>query len=278
MDYLELDITLDPIIPWREVLISQLAEIGFESFTEEKHGLKAYIPEKEFNENSLGALLSPARAMDVNIDYTTNVIKHQNWNAKWESDFSPVKVDNDLVIKAPFHNIEESFRFEILIEPQMSFGTGHHDTTYLLCKNMLQMDWTDKKVLDVGTGTGVLAILAQFLGASAIVGTEIDPGSFENAIDNVKKNNVESIELLPVDIDAVTTKDFDVIIANINKNVLKRHLPFYKEKIKKNGILMMSGFFASDIDELNEHAVANDFALVKQYTQNEWAVVKYKKN
>jgi ribosomal protein L11 methyltransferase len=159
----------------------------------------------------------------------------------------------------------------------MSFGTGHHDTTYLLCKTMLEMDWAGKKVLDVGTGTGVLAILAQFLGASTIVGTEIDPGSFDNALENVEKNHVTSIELLALDIDAVTFDGFDVILANINKNVLKRHLPFYKEKLKKNGILMMSGFFASDIEELKEHAAQHGFEILNKYVQNEWAVVKYKK-
>jgi ribosomal protein L11 methyltransferase len=277
MDYLELDITVEPILPWREVIISQLAEIGFESFTEEKKGLKAYIPHDSFDEEEFGAVLSQARTMDATIDYEKKFIKHQNWNARWEADFEPVKVGTDLVIKAPFHDIKEDFRYEILIAPQMSFGTGHHDTTYLLCKEMLNMNWEGLKVLDVGTGTGVLAILAQFLGASEVMGTEIDHGSYENAVSNIAKNNASSIALLEADIESVPKVDFDVIIANINKNVLKRHLPFYKEKVKQDGVLMMSGFFASDVDELNENAEKNDFELMEKFVRNEWAVVKYKK-
>lgn len=278
MDYIEIDIIINPIHPWRDVLIGQLADIGFESFTEEKKGLKAYIAQKDFEEQNFGAILSQAKSQDASIEYQINIIKHQNWNAKWEEDFEPVKIGDKLIIKAPFHNIKEAFLHEIVISPQMSFGTGHHDTTYLLCEEMLNMTWTNLKVLDVGTGTGVLAILAQFLGAKEVMGTEIDQGSYENALFNIQNNGCSSIELFESDIDAVPKEGFDVIIANINKNVLKRHLPFYTKKIKSNGILLMSGFFASDVSELNEYAMRQGFSIIEEFIRNNWAVVKYKKN
>jgi ribosomal protein L11 methyltransferase len=277
MDYIELEIKVDPILPWREVLITQLAEIGFESFTEEKEGLKAYIPNSAFNNDEFGAILSQARALDATIEYEENLIKHQNWNAQWESGFEPVVVDNQLIIKAPFHSLTEQYPVEIIIAPQMSFGTGHHDTTYLLCKAMLAMEWKETKVLDAGTGTGVLAILAQFLGANRVMGTEIDKGSFENAQDNLLLNNCSDIALFFADIKDVPHDGFDVIIANINKNVLKNHLPYYGEKIREGGTLLMSGFFETDIDELNESASQVGFSLLEKFVQQNWAVVKYAK-
>ncbi len=278
MDYIELDIKVNPLLPWREVLITQLAEIGFESFTEEKEGLKAYIPHDAFDNDKFGAILSQARALDATIEYEENLIKHQNWNAQWESDFEPVIVDDQLIIKAPFHSISEPFPLEIIIAPKMSFGTGHHETTYLLCKAMLAMNWEGTKVLDVGTGTGVLAILAQFLGAEKVMGTEIEKGSFENAQDNLVLNNCSDIPLFCADIEDVPHEGFDVIIANINKNVLKTHLPYYAKKIRNSGTLLMSGFFETDIDELNESASQVGFSMIEKFVQQNWAVVKYAKN
>lgn len=277
MDYVELRVKLKPFQPWAEILTSQLAEQGFESFTEEIDELCAYIPEKDWSEKCLdNTLLKTHQELDSSWNH--RVIESQNWNAAWESEFQPVSVEDILLIYAPFHEVNTSYKYTIEIQPQMSFGTGHHQTTWLLAKRLLEIDLSGQSVLDVGTGTGVLAILAKLLGASHVMTTEIDPGSCENALENFQRNNVPSVQLIEGDIDQVPVLEYDVIIANINKNVLKKHLPFYAKRIKKEGVLLLSGFFETDIDELKVSAEKCNFNYSAAFTKEGWAVLEFKKD
>ena len=278
MDYWELEFKVSPKKPGEEILITNLASLGFESFMENNDSLMAYITSELFIKNNIEKEIEKLSFEGVTFSYEKNLIPSQNWNAEWEKDFDPVFVNDKLVIKAPFHNLNKRFDYEVVIQPQMSFGTGHHDTTRQLASFLLELELKNKNVLDVGTGTGVLAILAEKLGAKKIIGTEIDDGSYENAKSNVELNGAENIKLLKGDIDIVTEREFDVILANINKNVLIKHLPVYANLCKLNGDLIMSGFFLSDVEELEKEALINGFHLEKTFNSDGWAVAYFTKN
>lgn len=273
--YTEVVFELQPFEPWNEVLVAYLAEIDFESFQEEEPLLKAYVQTDLFDEIRLKETLNSIEDKSFKIIYTIESIEQQNWNAVWESQFEPVEVGTELLIKAPFHSVENFNGLIVEIEPKMSFGTGHHQTTFLVCQEMLKMDFSDKKVLDMGAGTGVLAILAEKLGASYIEAVEIEPWSAENCDFNAKRNGCERILSLFGDFDVVRENQFDVILANINKNVLKSQLEFYTSKLKSSGLLLLSGFFTSDNDELISHANQFGFSLEKTENKENWSMLKF---
>lgn len=279
MDYVELDISLTPFSPWNEIVVTELAELGFESFTENNGKVQAYIQKSQFNEE----LLTTSSVLDrikkeSNMTYTLNIIPSQNWNATWEADFKPVVIDDKAIIKAPFHKVDQSYPFEFIIQPQMSFGTGHHQTTYLISKLLLGQSLTNQAVLDVGTGTGILAIITKKLGASKVIGTEIDEQSLENAKENSERNGFYDIEFLLGDISIVKHQGFDTIIANINKNVLLKHLPHYEKRAKKGTKLILSGFYETDTDEIINFAQKYNFIHCSTFTKESWAVVELKYN
>lgn len=273
--YTEVVFDLQPFEPWNEVLVAYLAEIDFESFQEEEPLLKAYIQTDLFDENRLKETLNTIKDESFKISYAIENIEQQNWNAVWESQFEPVEVGTELLIKAPFHSVDNFNGLIVEIEPKMSFGTGHHQTTFLMCQEMLKMDFSDKKVLDMGAGTGVLAILAEKLGANYIEAVEIEPWSAENCDFNAKRNNCKHILSLYGEFDVVRENQFDVIVANINKNVLKSQLEFYASKLKAKGILMLSGFFSSDNDELINEANQLGFSLIKTENKENWSMLKF---
>jgi len=278
MNYIELNITIEPREPWTEILISQLAEIDFESFTELNGQLQAYIPEDLLMQQEVDTAINFLKENHVAVQVTSKRIEAENWNATWEADFQPVIIDDKLIIRAPFHEKIKGFKEEVIIQPQMSFGTGHHQTTWLLSNLLCDKDFSGLTVLDSGTGTGVLAILALKKGARKVIGTDIEQGAVENAIENIERNSVDGAEIRLGDIDCVTEKEFDVIIANINKNVLKAHLPHYSERHKSGGELYLSGFFISDTLELINAAEDVDYRYDSTYTKDEWAVLKFIKN
>lgn len=273
--YTEVVFDLQPFEPWNEVLVAYLAEIDFESFQEEEPLLKAYVQTDLFDENKLKETLNSIEDESFKINYAIENIEQQNWNAVWESQFEPVEVGTELLIKAPFHSVDNFNGLIVEIEPKMSFGTGHHQTTFLMCQEMLKMDFSDKKVLDMGAGTGVLAILAEKLGANYIEAVEIEPWSAENCDFNAKRNNCTHILSLYGDFDVVRENQFDVIVANINKNVLKSQLEFYASKLKTTGTLMLSGFFTSDNEELINDANQVGFSLVKRENKENWSMLKF---
>lgn len=277
MDYIELEFQITPRQPWHEILTSELAVDGFESFTEIDDTLQAYIPANDYDPKTISNIIDKYQK-EISISFKKKLIPSQNWNAQWESDFKPVTVDSRLIIKAPFHEIEEDYDIEIEIQPQMSFGTGHHNTTWLLSKVLLAKNIKDQNVLDVGTGTGILAVLAKKLGAKSVLGTEIDQGSFENALENLKRNNCDDIPVVLGDIDKVEPQEFGVIIANINKNVLKSHMKTYSDLAKKKGVLLLSGFFTADAEELIEYASDFNFNYEETYSKDEWCILEFTKN
>ena len=260
-----------PAQPGSDILISQLGDVGFDSFVENETGFDAYITEDL--EPSVN--LNEFEFTDFSFSFEKERIEQTNWNAEWEKNFEPVLVDDLLVIRAPFHEPNKKVKHEIVIMPKMSFGTGHHDTTWLMCKQIFDLELKDKSVLDMGCGTGVLAILAKKLGAAKVVGIDIDEWSVENAIENCASNNCSDIEIKLGDkeiLDSYT--EFDIILANINKNVLKVQIPLYSRLLKANGFLLLSGFFNTDVEELEKHAQANHLILIKSFTKNNWAVMK----
>ncbi len=273
-NYIAYYFKVEPPQPGTDILIASLGEAGFESFVENEEGFEAYISEELEKTINLTEFIFE----DFKFTFEKEKIEHSNWNAEWEKNFEPVLVEDLLLIRAPFHAQVKNIKHEIVIMPKMSFGTGHHDTTWLMCKQLFDLDLKNKSVLDMGTGTGILAIVAKKLGASPIVGIDIDEWSAENAKENCIANDGAEIEIRLGDKELLDDyKGFDVILANINKNVLKIQIPLYSKLLKDNGILLMSGFFTTDVDELEKFANENKLKLVERYNKNDWAVMKLKK-
>jgi ribosomal protein L11 methyltransferase len=274
MDYIQYTFTITPPEPGSDILIALLADLGFESFTQNETGVEAYIQEEFENEN----LVKELSFEDFTFSYERTVIPKTNWNEEWEKNFSPVYVDNLVCIRAHFHPAAENIKHDIVITPKMSFGTGHHDTTWLVSKTMFSIPFTNTHVLDMGCGTGILAILAKQLGATKLLGIDIDDWSIENSIENAVINNASDIDFKKGDASILPkTETFDVILANINKNVLKKDLPSYYTCLKKDGYLLLSGFFTTDVEELKQLAQSIGFTFIESYHKNEWAVIKLKK-
>ncbi len=275
MDYLELTISIMPRNPWAEILTAELADLGFESFIDTEDGIQAYglLKNIELDTVVKNSILSYENE-GVHFEFTQKVIPHQNWNAVWESDFHPVEVEKYLTIIAPFHSKENLKGMIVEIQPQMSFGTGHHQTTWLMSKALFELDRMPESVLDMGTGTGVLAIIAEKLGAKALVGIDIEDWTVINARENIERNACKSIEIMCGDVDLIEGRKFGLIIANINKNVLKSHIESYSRALEFGGILLLSGFFDSDVDELITFSNAHDLKMNKIYSKESWAGIQ----
>jgi ribosomal protein L11 methyltransferase len=248
--------------------------MGFESFENTDTGFLAYIPENLDSEVKLDELKFP----DFSYSYTSKKMEQVNWNEEWEKNFTPVLVNTDCIIRAPFHTPEKNYKYDLVIMPKMSFGTGHHDTTWLMCKHMLEYDFNNKSVFDMGTGTGVLAILAKKLGAREVVGNDIDEWSVENARENCANNACHDIRIVDAGVNLLgPNNQYDVILANINKNVLKNHLSAFSDSLKPDARLLMSGFFRTDCKELSDLAAGHGLNLIQQETRNDWAMLVFRK-
>lgn len=274
MDYFAYHFKVEPVDPGAEILMAVLSEKNFESFENTPDGFTAYITEE--NNNSLD--LSDIHFEELNYGFTKEKIEKKNWNEEWEKNFEPVVVGNRLRIRAPFHASDPSFQQEIIIMPKMSFGTGHHQTTRLICSEMFEMDLKNKRVLDMGCGTGILAILAKRLGSMDVTGIDIDEWSVENSKENCEVNACPDIKVYLGDVDLLEKeKEFDIILANINRNILSKQIAVYFEKTKKNGHLLLSGFFKTDVDELKMKAEAVGFTFLHSSTDGEWAMIHLQK-
>jgi ribosomal protein L11 methyltransferase len=277
-NYIQVTAVVTPPQPWSDLLIAELAEIGFESFEENLKGFKAYIPVEDFDEAKLKTIAIPEEAdEEVSFNFSVETINSRNWNNEWESNFEPVDVDGKCFIRAPFHEEKPNYEYQILIEPKMSFGTGHHETTTLMVQWMLETDFEKKSVLDMGCGTGILAILAAIKGAEPVLAIDNFPYAYENTIENIEKNNVTQIRALLGDASLLGDEKFDIILANITKNVLKEDLAKYVDVMHGKGLLFISGFFHEDMEELVK--LAATFGLKKtDHKQNkEWVAVKFHK-
>lgn len=271
LDTQELTIKLSPKTPWSDVLIAELSELGFDSFVDTKEGIQAYAPMAIDTDEVLKQTCLQGEN-DLVSEVTKKIIPHQNWNAQWEADFHPVYVEELATILAPFHDKKDAKGLLVEIQPQMSFGTGHHQTTWMMTKGLFELDTIPETVLDMGTGTGVLAIVAEKLGSKRILAIDIEEWSAVNARENAERNNCSSIECKHGDIDLVDgSEKFGLIIANINKNVLKAQIESYAKSLKPGGILMLSGFFSSDVEDLVTFSAQFHLTIEKEWSRDEWA-------
>lgn len=275
MDYIELNLKLVPKDPWAEVLMVELADNGYESFVQTDDGLIAYAQVAHVDSNEPFKNTSIINNHpDYKVEWSVKIIPQQNWNAVWEADFQPVGVEDYLTILAPFHSKKDEKGMIVEILPKMSFGTGHHQTTWMMSKALFELKEIPENVLDMGTGTGVLAIVAEKLHAKNIVAVDIEDWSIENTIENAERNSCTKIEAICGDIDAVEGRSFGLILANINKNVLKLHMKNYAEMLEKNGTLLLSGFFDTDVDELVTFAGQFGLNKVRVINKDNWAAIE----
>lgn len=275
MGYIEVYFKLEPLLPAREILYAELGDKGFEAFEDEEDGVKAYIKQEEFTEFLLKDLMI-SRIEDQKVGISIEKIANQNWNALWESNFDPIVINSNCTIRAPFHT-EPNVGYDLIISPQMSFGTGHHETTFLMTKELFLLDLNSVDVLDMGSGTGVLAILADKLGAKNIKAIDIEEGACINAIDNCNLNNTKNIIVEKGDSKLLEDSLFQVILANINKNILLQDISVYSSCLTIGGKLLLSGFFTTDVDELRNEASENGLKFVKVEEKNNWAMLLLEK-
>ena len=265
--YLEFDFKINPVQPWSEILMAELIEIGFDSFTEEYDGILGYIPEELFSEDALKSI-SLMNNPDVEISYSFALMPNINWNEEWEKNFTPINVENKVLIRAEFHQ-ENPNLHEIIIQPKMSFGTGHHPTTHLMIQQMLDMDFMDKKVLHMGCRTSVLGIFAKQKDASEVVAIDIDEWSVENSIENAERNNVK-LRISQGTSDNLGDEDFDIILANINRNILISDIPTYVSVLRDKGKLLLSGLCFFDVEDILEVCDKQGLRLVNKQQREEW--------
>lgn len=278
MPYTEVTFLIEPVDPWRDVLMTELADIGYDSFEEgpdnPKGGgeLKGYVRSDRFDAAALRQLLS-LRDPHVQISWQEREIADRNWNAEWESSFQPVEVGRDVRIRADFHAPAEGFTHELIITPRMAFGTGHHATTRMMVQAMLALDLRDKYVCDLGCGTGVLAILAERMGARHCDAFDIDPGAVDNAIDNVARNGCGRIHCAVGVADALVGRSYDLILANIERNVLLDAMPLLSAAMRPGAALFLSGFVVTDRHMLAQRAREHGLELAERLNEGDWALL-----
>lgn len=273
MIYIEYDFKVNPLQPGTEILIAELGYAGFESFVENEVGVKAYIQKDEWNENVLNDI-QILSSSEFEIEMTFSEIEQVNWNAEWEKNFDSIEVDGKCIVRAPFHP-EAKVEHEIVIEPKMSFGTGHHETTYMMLQHILENDFKGKKVLDMGCGTAVLAILAEMRGASKLDAIDIDPWCFENSEENVERNNCKYISVELGEASLLTGRNYDVIIANINRNILLNDMEIYRNCLDKGGSLYLSGFYKEDLPLITDCCNKLGLTFVDNKERHNWVAAKF---
>ena len=273
--YIAYEFSVTPKNPATEILIAELGHVGFESFVENDTGVTAYIQKQEWNSNILDDLYILGSA-EFKIKYSHYEVIQTNWNKEWEKNFNPIQVDGQVSVRAPFHE-NPSLKFDIVIEPKMSFGTGHHETTHMMIQHLLALDLENKKVLDMGCGTGILAIFAEMKGAQPTDAIDIDSWCYQNSIENVQRNGCKHITVLEGDSSLLKGKKYDVIIANINRNILLSDMKIYTDCLHQEGILLLSGFYKDDIAIIESEVVKHGLVFDKMIQRNSWVALKYNK-
>jgi ribosomal protein L11 methyltransferase len=254
-----------------DILVAELAEVGYNTFEDNDEGFCAYIDEDQFSADAVAEVMSRYEGQGE-VTYEHRVITRQNWNAEWEKNFQPLVIAGKVSVRAPFHEARPDLQYEIVIMPRMSFGTGHHDTTALMITNQLDVNHRDKRVLDMGCGTGILAIMAVHLGAASVLAVDVEPWTAENAADNARENNVhDKVEARLGDVTALAGEaPFDIILANINRNVLLEDMPAYARYLKPGGPILLSGFYEDDLPLIRAAAEEAGFHYQSHRTQNHW--------
>jgi ribosomal protein L11 methyltransferase len=271
--YLGYHFTVEPKEPGTEILIAQLGEAPFESFIETDNGFSAYIQKQYWTEDVLKDV-TLLNSDEFKIEYTIEEIDQVNWNEEWEKNFDPIEVDNTCYVRAPFHE-KKDVKYDIVIEPKMSFGTGHHETTFMMIQHLLETDLEGKKTLDMGCGTAILAILAEMKGAKPIDAIDIDNWCYLNSIENAERNNCHHISVYEGDASLLEGKKYDVIIANINRNILLNDMQQYVDCLNDKGILFLSGFYEEDIPAIDKSCTEKGLKFEKKHQRNNWVALKY---
>lgn len=279
MNYFELLFTTLPTEDYhQDLLINALGEIGFDTFEELDFGFKAYIPADVFDQEQLDATLSAYRDM-FSFSYEVTLIPQKNWNQVWESNFEPIQVGGKIYVRASFHEPQPEYLYEIVIDPKMAFGTGHHQTTSMMLEWMLETDFNNKRVLDMGCGTGILAIMAAKLGAATVTAIDYDQVCYDSTIENARLNNVTNIKALCGSKESIPNEKYDIILANINRNILIGQLPAYSRVLNYGGELYLSGFYEQpDLEIINTEAIMYHFRFINRKKGDEWVAAKYLKD
>lgn len=276
MNYTEIKITFSSANPWKEIFTSLLADAGCESFIdgESEEELLCYIPDNLYHEEEIKDILDN-HGLDVSLTYQINAVEQQDWNAVWESNYTPVLIADRCYIRAPFHEQMPGVEYEILIEPKMSFGTAHHETTSQMIEFLLDEDLKGKSVLDMGAGTGVLAILAYKRGAKPVTAIDNDEWAYNNNVENTGRNGCENMEVVLGDASALKDRHFDVIIANINRNILVNDMPSYAEALNPGGVIFFSGFYeTNDLDIIRQRAAEFGIHYQSHKVKNNWCAMR----
>ena len=279
-DYTQVTFTVTPIEEVAtDVLAAMLAEVGYESFVPDEVGMTAYVPHGAYSAEALAQVVAEFPLEGYTIEYTTEKIEGEDWNAEWEKNyFRPIVVDDLCVIHSTFHTDVPVARYDILIDPKMAFGTGHHQTTCHMLRAILATDMTGKRVLDMGCGTALLAILARKHGATQVLGIDIDEFAYENALDNIRLNDTADIEIRLGGTDALREGEtFDYILANINRNILLADMSNYAAHMKPGSVIFMSGFYVEDMEMLKEEAARCGLRYDSYAEDNRWTMMKFVK-
>ncbi|MFN7116146.1 MAG: 50S ribosomal protein L11 methyltransferase [Saprospiraceae bacterium] len=270
MNYWQYHIITEP--RYIEILQAFLAELPFDTFEDTENGFNAYLPVQAATDNLEAQLIDIQSQFPFKYEKTE--IAHRNWNAEWEANFQPVKVGNFCGIRADFHPQMLDVKYEIIINPKMAFGTGHHETTYMMINAMRELAFKGTKILDYGTGTGILAILASKLGAAMIDAVDIEREAYDNTLENAQINNIDNIQVYHGTLDNILDSGYDIILANINRNIILDSLPVLAEKIKRNGVLLISGILKEDAPIMETFADDFRFTVDERYYRGNWACLK----
>ncbi|WP_404981628.1 50S ribosomal protein L11 methyltransferase [Capnocytophaga granulosa] len=275
MNYIEYNFTVSPTEMGAEILMAELAEVGFDSFEDTPTGIKAYIPKDSWNEHILQDIYLLSNP-EFTISYQITEIEQVNWNEEWEKNFSPIVVEDLCTVRANFHPVPNT-RYDIVITPKMSFGTGHHETTYMMLQQLLPLSLEGAKVLDMGCGTGILAIMAALRGARDITAIDIDPWCVENATENVQQNDCSFITIKEGDVSLIAGEQYNLILANINRNILLSDIPAYTQALLPQGLLLVSGFYEEDLPAIKEKCQEVGLTYLSHIERNRWVSAKFQR-
>ena len=275
MDYIEISFNIPNKDAYSDIVVAKLNEIEFDSYLDHKEGIQAYIQEDLLHHPSLDRVIHDLKNL-FKFDFSIRRIKEVNWNKEWEENFNPIEINKDCIVRSEFHNVLPQYKYNIIINPKMSFGTGHHETTFLMMNEVFSLDIHNKDVLDIGCGTGVLSILAKYLGSRTTIGIDVDEWSFKNSIENAKLNNIDSIEFRLGDIKKVSEK-FDIILANINRNVIFSEIKNYILRLNDEGSLLLSGFLSKDVNLIKKCLDDLELRFVSIKNKNKWNLLHFVK-
>jgi ribosomal protein L11 methyltransferase len=270
LDYIEIQFVLKERVPIIDVFIQEIADLGFDAFQENLNILSSFIPSNNYNEKKLQEIIDNYSSFIISFKAIDHPFK--NWNKKWESSFNPILINENCQIRASFHQPSDK-KYDIIINPEMSFGTGHHETTRLMAKDLFKHDLKNKTILDFGSGTAILSILSEKLGAKEVDAVEIDKNANQNANQNLATNNCKVIKIIDGDGDSIPNKKYDYLLVNINRNTIIQEFTNFLEVMKKNSTILFSGFFESDIDYIKDLSIKSGLKILYSDLENQWALL-----